>query len=307
MQTLVRILTLGALLSAGAAATPIYQVNFTGTIISGAAFALNLANNQLQPVQNLTGLAISGSMVFDLGLAPAATVNVDSNGFTNTSIQSNGGPIFVSEIAAITGLTNPGAGFLPIPSQYNMAPIPTLPVGTTVTQTQDGETLQFSSKPTGGSQSVISGANFQYSWSNPQMSGSDTVELNLLIASGVNDPHYFTFPPTGQLPSSFGPVSAGLNGVFNFGLILQNAGVTDPAQNFGVTTDYDVNGSFTFNSADGVLVAPEPGTLAMTGTSLLALAIVWRRRRSALLGQDRPGYSSRKPMGSTRVARRADR
>jgi hypothetical protein len=210
-------------------------------------------------------------------------VSLDGSGFTGTSIQSLGGAIFTSEEVTVNGLINPGAGFLPVPSLFNMAPIPSLPGGSTLTQTQDGQALQFSSKPVLGPQSVIAGMNFQYSWTEPQLTGSDIDALNLLISSAVNGPHFFAVPPAGQLPSSFGPVTTGQNGVFTFALFSQNAGVSDPAQNFGITAAYEVTGSFTLDSADGVLVAPEPSTLALTATALLALAAIrWRKRVSSL-------------------------
>ena len=227
-------------------------------------------------------------MFFDLGAAPAPTVSVDGSGFTNTLIQSIGGPIFVSENVTINGLTAPPANFLPLPAIFNQAPFPSLPSGSTLTQNQDGQSLQFSSKPVVGPQSVISDMNFNYAWADPQMTGSDIVALDLLISSPLNGPHFFAVPPAGDIPSSFGPVTTGQNGVFNLALLSQNAGVNDPAQHFGITSDYAVTGGFNIDSASGVLVAPEPGSLAPTAAAVLMLAAAVarsRRRRLSVGGE----------------------
>jgi len=282
MKTLVRTAILGAVLGWPAAAS-IYQINFTGSITGGTASDFNRATNRTEPVQDLTGLTVSGSMFFNLAKAPAPTVSVDGSGFTNTQIQSVGGPIFVSENVTINGLSPAPAGFLPLPAVFNLPPIPSLPSGSTLTQTQDGQTLIFSTKPVLGPQTVISNMNFQYAWVDPQMSGSDAVALDLLISSALDGPHFFTVPPAGEIPSSFGPVTAGRNGVFTFSLFTQNAGVADPALNFGVTADYSVTGSFAIDSANGFIVTPEPGYPAPAAAAFLILAagVARRKRRTA--------------------------
>jgi hypothetical protein len=269
MKTFRRALVCGILLSASLAAGT-YRINFAGTITNGTAKDYNLADNALETVADLAGLPVSGWMDFNLAVAPAPAVSVDASGFTNTRIQSTSGPIFVSEHFVINGFTPPTSGFLPMPNPFDLVPVPALPAGTTVTQTQAGQSLQFSTKPVLGPQAVIPGMNLIYSWTGPQVSGSDNVSLNLLISSPLAGPHFFVVPPTGDLPAAWGPVMTGVNGAFTLSQLSQNAAIPD---HFGITTDYSVTGGFTLDSASGgFLAAPEPETLPVTAFALLLVA-----------------------------------
>jgi len=259
----------GVLLSVGLTADT-YRVNFTGSITNGAAKDFNLSNNDLETIADLTGLHVSGWMDFNLGIAPATVVSVDNSGFTNTAIQSIGGPIFVSEHLIISGFTPPATGFLPMPTSFDQKPIPPLPSGTVVTQNQDGQSLRFSSKPVLGPQSVSAGLNLNYSWTGQQVSGGEETGLDLLINSPLAGPHFFTVPPAGDLPASWGPVTTGTNGVFTLSQLFQDAAVPD---HFGITSDYSVSGSFTLDSASGGFVAaPEPRPVALTFFALVLVA-----------------------------------
>lgn len=257
-------------------ASPIYEIDFTGTLTSGTARDFNLNTNASEAFADLTGLTVSGSMFFDLGAAPSPTVSVDSNGFTNTKIQSAGSPIFVSEILTINGLTVP-SNFLPMPTTFNLPPVPSLPTGSTVTQNQDLQLLNFSTKPIAAPQSVLSEMNLMNSWTGPHISGSDTIALDLLISSLQP---FFAVPPSGNLPPSWGPVTTGQNGVFTFSELMQDSTIPE---HFGLTTDYSVTGQFTLDSASGfpvpISATPEPRTLTLTATALLMLGAVAARSR----------------------------
>lgn len=264
----------GVVLSGGLAANPIYQIAFTGTITSGQAMDFEPATNATGTAADLTGLKVSGWIRFDLGAAPAPVTSTDANGFINTLLQGSGGPIFMSEHFAIDGLTIP-ADFLPLATTFDLIPIPPLPSGTTITQNSDVQTLSISTRPNGAAQAVLPFMNLGYSWSNPQVSASDTISLGLLI-SGIQQ--FFPIPPSGQLPSSWGPVTTGVNGVFSFAELSQDQTQLDPAHHFGVTTDYNVKGLFALDSASGGFVTPEPGTLA-TSAAFLLLAVARTRSR----------------------------
>ena len=274
MKTLALTITWGILLTAGLTANPLYQINFTGTLTSGTALDFNLADNKAESVADLTGLQVSGSMLFDLGVAPAPVVSTDTSGFLNTAIQSTGGPVFISSSLQISGLATP-AGFLLLPALFNQAPVPSLPSADTVTQLQDAQSLTFSTRPSGLSpQSVLAGMNFRNSWTGPQLSGSETSALDLLISDGQP---FFPVPAPGSLPSSWGPVAPGGNGVFSFALLSQDSTIPD---HFGIVSDYAVNGSFTFNSASGGFVStPEPGTFVPAGVLLGLVAFASRFRK----------------------------
>jgi hypothetical protein len=297
MKTFGLAIAWGVLLS-GALAADTYRINFTGTITNGTAKDFNLNTNALETVADLTGLQVSGWMDFNLGAAPAAVVSVDNSGFTNTLIQSIGGPIFVSEHFVIGGFTPPTAGFLPMPTPFDLAPVPSLPSGTIVTQNQDNQTLRFSTKPVLGPQTVIPGMNFMYSSTGPQASGSDDIALNLLISSAVAGPHFFAVPPAGDIPTSWGPVTTGTNGVFTLSQRSQNPTIPD---HFGLTTDYSVIGGFTIDSASGgFLAAPEPSAVAPTafGLVLVAVGAFFRDRpRRRVLVIRRQGSRSICPVG----------
>jgi hypothetical protein len=264
-------------------ASPIYEINFTGTLTSGTAKDFDLSTKTSATVGDLTGLTVSGSMIFDLGTAPTPTVSVDSSGFTNTSIQSTGGPVFVSESLTINGLVVP-ADFLQMPTTFNLAPVPSLPSSSTVTQNEDVQLLRFSAKPIVSPQSILSEMNLINSWTGPQVSGGDDISLDLLISSGQP---FFAVPPAGEFPASWGPVATGGNGVFTLSELLQNS--TIPA-NFGLISDYSVIGSFTFDSVNGFLVplapTPEPRTLPIMVVALVGFAVAVARSR-----RDRRAFS----------------
>lgn len=258
----------GLVLNAGLAASSLYQIEFTGTITSGTASDFNLADNNVEAIADLTGLQVSGSMLFDLGTGPAAVVSTDGSGFVNTVIQSTGGPVFISESVQISGLSAP-TGFIALPVLFNQPPVPALPGADIVTQVRDSQMLRFSTRPSGQSpQSALAGMNFLNEWTGPQLNGSETSALDMLISDGTP---FFTVPDPGALPSSWGPFAPGGNGVFTFALLTQDAAIAD---HFGITNDYDVTGSFTFTSVHGGFVgAPEPGTFVSGGAALLLLVI----------------------------------
>lgn len=92
-------------------------------------------------------------MRFDLGLASAPVVSTDSQGFISTLVQGTD-RLFTSEHFQIDGLTIPG-NFLPLPTTFDLAPIPMLPAGTTVTQNTNVQNLRYTTSPGGAAQSVL--------------------------------------------------------------------------------------------------------------------------------------------------------
>ena len=136
MKTLASICAWGLLLGAGLTADPLYQINFTGTLTSGRETGFNLDTNTNQQAQDLTGLQVSGSLLFNLGAASPATVATDASGFINTTVQATSGLAFISESLIINGFTPP-TNFLPFPTVFNQAPIPTVPAGATLSVSQN--------------------------------------------------------------------------------------------------------------------------------------------------------------------------
>jgi hypothetical protein len=89
---------------------------------------------------------------------------------------------------------------------------------------------------------------------------------------------FFAVPPAGSFPATFGPEFTGQNGVFQFFQLSQDPAV---AANFGITSWWDVNGSFALESASGGLIAtPEPGSLSLCALAVGLLAIRYSRRSS---------------------------
>ena len=261
-----KILILGLLAAASAAASTLYAFNFTGTITSGTAYGFNpsISNNTLTPFADLTGSQVSGTLWFDLGLAPAPAVT--DNGFTSTTIQSmSAPPVFVSETFAIGGFTVP-AGFFAMPTVFDLPGIPTVP-GSTVTTSQSTQGLSLSTQDGGTAQSIIAQMNFMSSWSGAT-SGASDVALDIL-ASGITP--FFAIPPAGSLPATFGPETSGVNGTFLFFTLTQDPAVT---ANFGITSFWEVTGSFTLDSSSGGILTPEPDTLAISAIGLAALAAI---------------------------------
>jgi hypothetical protein len=100
----------------------------------------------------------------------------------------------------------------------------------------------------------------------------------LLIADGLADPHFFTVPPPGEIPTSWSVAPTGSNGVFTIALLFQDS--TNP-NHFGVTSNYSVSGGFTIDSASGSFLTPEPGTVVLVAIGL----VVAFRARSAQSGE----------------------
>lgn len=288
MKTIACICAWGFLLSGGLAADTLYQINFAGTLTNGTATDFNLATNISQQVQDLTGLQVSGSLLFHLGAAPAPTVTTDNSGFVNTLIQTASGPVFTSESLQISGLTTP-AGFLPFPAVLNQAPIPSVPAGATLTQTQSNQFLQSSTKPSGiGSQTILAGLNFANSWTGPQGFSAETTALDLLVSSLQP---FFAVPAAGDYPASWSLANPGGNGVFTISTLSQNPALPD---HLGITTDYTVIGNFAFNSVSGGFVAvPEPGMFLPVAALLVVVAVAARLRKRPAFSQDTHSSKSR--------------
>lgn len=266
---------LSTLAAGSASADTMYAFDFTGTITSGTASGFNpaLSPNMLTQFADLTGAQVSGALLFDLGLAPSPTVT-NSGGFTQTAIQGTAPPVFVSDSFTINGFTVP-AGFFPMPTVFNLPAIPVVQ-GSTVTTSQSNQLLQFSTQNPAAAQSIIAQMNFNNSW-NGAMTGNDINALDVLASSLTP---FFAVPPTGSLPSTFGPETSGQNGVFLFSMLNQNPAVT---ANFGITAWWDVNGSFTLDSARGGLVTtPEPNSLALIAVVVGLVAIRSRYDRRSL-------------------------
>lgn len=272
MRTLSLTLLAGVLAAGVLAASPVYQINFTGTLNSGTVQDFYLPNNSVTTALDLTGLQVSGWIRYDLGQAPAAVVTTDASGFVNTAIQSSGVPVFVSESVQISGLSLP-AGFLSLPSTFNMAPVPSVPAGSTLTQTTDSQFLRFSSKPSGAPQSVLASMDLAYSWTSPQFLGSQAEFVAILASNAQN---LFPIPPAGSFPASWGPDTTGVNGVFGFTEFQRDL---TSSNHFGVLADYSVSGNFALDSVSGGFVnpTPEPGAVLPLIAGLLVLAV--RRRR----------------------------
>lgn len=270
---------LALLLSDGLAAA-IYEIQFTGTITSGSASGFNpsISSASLTEFADLTGFQVSGSLYFDLGVALAPNVDIDGGGFITTSVFSTDVPVFVGQDLSIEGLTVPSA-FFPMPAVFNQSPIPTIP-GSTVTTSEISQSLRTQTQATDSAQSVVGGMKFANGWSGERFSGGNVLSLLVLINGGSSSP-FFTVPPIGEFPDSWGPVAGG-NGLFRFNQLMKDSTVRE---NFGIVEWYDVQGTFTIDSARGGFVAgavatPEPGTLGLALASLAVVAAGVRRKSS---------------------------
>jgi len=283
MKTFAWAVVWGIVVCGGLSAGPVYQINFTGTITSGKAMDFNLATNGFDQVADLAGRTVSGWMRFDLGLAPAATVNTDApSGIVTTAIQGNAGPLFVSEFLDL-GPIPLSVDYIPLPATFSQNPIPTFSIPTNVQAITNQQSLQVTSRPDGTSQSILPQMGFNDTFDNVELHESNLVTLVLLV---TRLQQFFSVPTAGDLPSNW-TETGGLNGVFNFSLLqIQNNTTQDAAHHFGVTTDYGVSGSFTIDSASGGFVdgatVPEPGTLVLAGVALLALVSATSARRRKL-------------------------
>jgi hypothetical protein len=271
MKSLGRAMAAGLMLQVGLAATTVYQLNFSGTITSGQAQGFNpaISGNSLTTFADLTGMHVTGSLTFDLGLAPVPTVSVDSSGFVTTAIQTTTLPVYVSESLTIDGFTVP-AGFFPMPIVFNQPPVPTIP-GATLSVLNSQQALHNTVRDNVSAESILGGLNFQTSWNGERLNGGTVTNYDVLI-TGV--PAFTSIPAAGSFPDNWGPTPVGGNGVFGFSTLSSDAATQT---NFGITQWYFVNGNFNMETASGVFVAPEPGTLAVGALSTLMMG--WGRRR----------------------------
>jgi hypothetical protein len=262
-----RLATLSVLFSGAAAAGPLYVINFTGTVIRGSASGFNTSLGALTQFADLTNAHVSGSLSYDLGVAPAPGTNV-SSGLTSIGMQTTDLAVFMTESFAIDGFTVPG-GYLPMPTTFELPAIPTVP-GSIVTTTPSNQTLWFYEQAP--AQVMLTQMTFQNTWTGA-LQGTSIVNLGV-VAADYSAP-FFTRPPPGSLPAAWGPVPSGPNGTFHFAVVSQDPAVQE---NFGYTELWQVKGDFTLNSASGDFVgAPEPGTLWLSA-AFLALAAVERRK-----------------------------
>src|SRR5262249_3533289 len=160
-------------------------------------------NSSLTEFADLTGVRISGSLLFDLGAAPAPAVSVDGTGALTTQIFTTALPVFVSQTFTIDGFTVP-SGFFAIPTVFDQPAIPSIPVST-VTTTVSTQSLNTNVIP-GGAQAIVGSTNFINGWTGPRFGGGNLLFLAVLISDLQP---FFTIPPSGSFPENWGPVNLG--------------------------------------------------------------------------------------------------
>jgi hypothetical protein len=282
MKTLVVAWTLGLAMSGALAAGSTYWISFTGTVTSGRASGFNpaISGNSLTAFADLTGARISGTLFYDLGVAPTPTATTDSSGFVNTKIEGMTDPVFMSETLSIEGFSIP-AGFFAMPTVFDQPPVPAIPNGSALTLLQVSQSLNFATRPIADTQSVLTGMQVQTGWNGGGFTGGTLTELVILATSSQP---FFPVAPAGSFPDNWGAPVPGQNGVFGFAAF--SADTTIP-QNFGITQWYDVQGGFSVDSASGGLFTPEPGTVGLVAMGVMVAAGVGRRRVTSS-GRGRP-------------------
>ncbi|HEV2444440.1 MAG TPA: hypothetical protein VGS58_00900, partial [Candidatus Sulfopaludibacter sp.] len=165
------------------------------------------------------------------------------------------------------------ADFLPVPAIFDLPPIPAFPGGGTVTETTDNQSLSDTTGAPGFSQAILGAMDFVYSRDTAQFHSADLVALAALVNSTQQ---FFPIPAPGQFPGSWSITNPGGNAIFSFFELVQDKAIDDATHHFGLSSDYDVAGNLTLDSASGGLVAPEPGTLPV----MVGLALVWGIRRA---------------------------
>lgn len=270
-----KILVLGLLSGLALSAGPLYTIQFSGTIDSGSASAYNPVLNAFGATEfaDLTGRKISGTLTYDLGVAPSPVVTPIGGGAIDTTIQTPGSPAWISQSIVIDGLTAPG-GFVPLPAIFNQPLVLALPGSTTTLTPPEFQTLRFSGRPDGTAQAIFAMFAVNSASFGPRFNGNATNSVFLAVLDSLG---FFTPPPSGDLPGawSLSPTSTA-SGSFNF--FIYSTDLTVP-ENFGIVQTYQLRGTFSADSVTGGFAdVPEPATLSSAAAALLAAAFALRRR-----------------------------
>ena len=252
-----------------AAASPIYQISFSGTISSGTLS--DLKNDNTFYLADLTGMPITGTLTFDLGLAPPPVIT--NNGtFITTSISGDNGPVFITEQVTLPNLSVP-VGALPLPTTFALtreAP----PVGATILSPSiDHQLLSFSTQPNGLNQAIDPAVQFLDDWS----TAGASVDRNIDVALGLGSNVQF-LPAAGGVPASWTLSNSNFGSTFTLSDFFQNVQNPDPILH-GVTTNYRISGIFVVNQASGGFVVPEPASVGMMALGLGLAAVIYAVRQ----------------------------
>jgi hypothetical protein len=269
MKKLVLAAFTALLANGGLTAASVYRIDFSGTITGGAALGYNPAVDDLSLtlIAYLTGVRVSGSLYFDLGLAPGPEVTIDGGGLVTTAIASSSLPVFMREDFVIEGFTVP-AGFYPMPTVFDQPAVPEVP-GSPVTVWSSSQSLSTQTRTISSAQSLQAGMSFHDEWHGSRFDGESLMSLEVLISSVQP---FFNVPPIGSFPDAWGPAPVGGNGQFNFNV---RSGDRTVLVNRGFAQYYQVTGNFEIDSASGGFLTPEPSTVVL-GAAGLALLVAGR-------------------------------
>jgi hypothetical protein len=254
-----------------AAADPIYQINFSATVGSGTLRDELSDGSQRNYTADLTGARISGTMTFDFGIAPPPVVSTVGQ-FLSTSIESTGGPAFMSEHVSLSGVTLPN-NVLPMPMTFDLARTPPPPGAQVFGTPMDLQSFLFNSSPDSRLQALLPVMNISDQWTTPDLSKDRVVVLGLGIG---NNAMPLSSSSTG-IPSSWRLSNSAIGSSFEFLDFSLNRQSTDPVLH-GVSANYFVSGTFSIESASGGFVTPEPGSIWLVVLPLAGMIVCWRRR-----------------------------
>lgn len=247
-------LLIGFLVVSTLAASPIYRIAFEGVIFAGTASSLEQPD--LVP---LDGLAISGEIEYDLGLAPAPVLTAPPAGFPSgaeTRYESAIDPVWiVRQTVTIQGLPALVAG---LSSTIEFPPVPVPPTGTETTPAVRDQALTLTATTTSV---VLTSASFRDDWTD----GDLTRFRGSLLAFNVTSATPFLIELPGLQPFL---VSTDVSGGGVFSLNDFEWTRTNPF----FTTNNRIDARFTLTSVKGEFV-PEPGTWGLTGVAAAGLVV----------------------------------
>jgi hypothetical protein len=249
-------------------ATTIFAINYTGVLRSGSV--RDIDNTQAPISIDLDpGTAVSGTMIFNLDLAPAPTVTVNS-GQTQTLFQdSNPAVTWVGGSFSMQLPVLPANG-LPIPP-FTLTRSFRPPNGQDQFAPAASQTLSFS-YGTNSISTVLATAQYQDSWLVPGVENATKTEFVGLLISSLDN----WLPKSPGVPTSF--TATNLQGGSSFSFLGFDEDLTQLVPPlFGITQNYVVSGQFDVTSATGELSTPEPGTW-IAGLALAAPLLARARR-----------------------------
>jgi hypothetical protein len=256
------------LLGGTACADQIFRISFSGTMIQGATGRLLQSGDTFAQV-DLTGAKISGFLDYNLSLAPMPTISG-----TTTRADSPTQP-WITGSVAISGYSLPSTA-LPVPQLFSIKENPAPPGAMTHGTPAISESLVYARNPNQGPEAILSIANFLDAWASDQQFEAVDSFVGLDLSSSTE---FDTSPNGFPVPFVFTSPVPGVTSIITLNGLFQDPRNVTSLPLHGVTAQYQINGRFANDSAQGAFMTPEPATIGLVGFLLVVGALAGRRIR----------------------------